>query len=121
MRRRGQPEEGRNEAAPLVPASADDADPSGKNKAPRDEEQLPFGDELRARMRASQLGKRYPSKFDNAAPIQCGPFNRLDLLVFIFLGILLWAYVKAEHRIDLAKHLWEYVKPDYDEGHFDDL
>ncbi len=97
-------------------AGASGASPSSAAEEP----QLSLADEIRARSRASRLGQPYPSKLDNlGGPGFAGPFNRLDLIVFLILFALLWAVVKAEYKVDLLHVLWDKVKPDYDEGHFD--
>lgn len=85
-----------------------------------EEPPLSLADEIRARSRASRLGQSYPSKLDNlGGPGFAGPFNRFDLIVFALLFALLWAVVKAEYKVDLLHVLWDKLKPDYDEGHFD--
>lgn len=47
-------------------------------------------------------------------------FGLSDLILLLVVFIIMWVVLKAQHDVDIASMLWEYIKPNYDPGLFDD-
>lgn len=82
-----------------------------------DTENMSLADAIRARNASRRLAESGDVGLGSMFPASI--FSKFDLVVFAILLFLLYVVVRSEYNVDLAKEAWEYIKPNYDEGHFD--